>query len=281
MNKQLLITVFVVLALVAFIGIKVFKKSDLSPKNQVTQVEEKVYWTCPMHPQINQNHPGECPICHMKLVKVSDKKKSQTTNEKGEQRNEVHASQHQLELIGIGRQEVEKMSLHGVIPVSGRILNSSSVAFQIYESDLKYVRPGLTFQGEDSFSQNEVSGVVSSVDSIVDPTSRTVRVIGSIRKAPARLLAESSFSGTLSVELKDRVAIPESSVLHTGSNDLVYIFSESNKLTPKPVQLGMKAEGFYEVLEGLQPGDVISSGPNFLIDSEAKIRGAGSGQAHH
>ena len=24
-------------------------------------------WTCPMHPQIRQDHPGNCPICGMAL----------------------------------------------------------------------------------------------------------------------------------------------------------------------------------------------------------------------
>src|SRR5215470_14810764 len=27
-------------------------------------------WQCPMHPSITQDHPGECPICGMKLVPV-------------------------------------------------------------------------------------------------------------------------------------------------------------------------------------------------------------------
>src|SRR5512138_2504035 len=27
-------------------------------------------WTCPMHPSVVQDHPGDCPICGMKLVKV-------------------------------------------------------------------------------------------------------------------------------------------------------------------------------------------------------------------
>jgi Cu(I)/Ag(I) efflux system membrane fusion protein len=31
--------------------------------------EEKAEYTCGMHPQIVQDHPGECPICHMTLVK--------------------------------------------------------------------------------------------------------------------------------------------------------------------------------------------------------------------
>jgi len=35
------------------------------------QGEAKERWTCPMHPSIVQDHPGDCPICGMKLVKVS------------------------------------------------------------------------------------------------------------------------------------------------------------------------------------------------------------------
>lgn len=29
-------------------------------------------WYCPMHPHVVQDHPGECPICHMSLVKRGD-----------------------------------------------------------------------------------------------------------------------------------------------------------------------------------------------------------------
>lgn len=30
--------------------------------------EKKQLWTCGMHPQVIQDHPGDCPICHMKLT---------------------------------------------------------------------------------------------------------------------------------------------------------------------------------------------------------------------
>ena len=33
--------------------------------------EAKEQWQCPMHPSIVQDHPGNCPICGMKLVKVA------------------------------------------------------------------------------------------------------------------------------------------------------------------------------------------------------------------
>src|SRR5262252_7795281 len=31
---------------------------------------EKMLYTCSMHPQVVQDHPGNCPICGMKLVPV-------------------------------------------------------------------------------------------------------------------------------------------------------------------------------------------------------------------
>jgi Cu(I)/Ag(I) efflux system membrane fusion protein len=34
-------------------------------------VPVKEQWQCPMHPSIVQDHPGDCPICGMKLVKVA------------------------------------------------------------------------------------------------------------------------------------------------------------------------------------------------------------------
>ncbi len=36
-----------------------------------TTAAAKEQWQCPMHPSIVQDHPGDCPICGMKLVKVA------------------------------------------------------------------------------------------------------------------------------------------------------------------------------------------------------------------
>jgi Cu(I)/Ag(I) efflux system membrane fusion protein len=36
----------------------------------VAQAQSKAYYTCSMHPQVHEEHPGNCPICSMKLIKV-------------------------------------------------------------------------------------------------------------------------------------------------------------------------------------------------------------------
>ncbi|HEU4575955.1 MAG TPA: efflux RND transporter periplasmic adaptor subunit [Chitinophagaceae bacterium] len=39
-----------------------------SCKNKKTTVNKDEYYTCSMHPQVMQDKPGNCPICHMELI---------------------------------------------------------------------------------------------------------------------------------------------------------------------------------------------------------------------
>ena len=46
-----------------------------------SKVSESGYWTCPMHPEVHQAQPGNCPICGMTLVfKKSDKDAGKSKN---------------------------------------------------------------------------------------------------------------------------------------------------------------------------------------------------------
>ncbi|MFO0833752.1 MAG: efflux RND transporter periplasmic adaptor subunit [Phycisphaerales bacterium] len=42
--------------------------SDASTAASGRPAVQKQLWTCGMHPQVIQDHPGDCPICHMKLT---------------------------------------------------------------------------------------------------------------------------------------------------------------------------------------------------------------------
>ena len=46
--------------------------------------EEGAIYQCPMHPQIVQDHPGKCPICHMDLQKVAKEPSMPVAKGKGE-----------------------------------------------------------------------------------------------------------------------------------------------------------------------------------------------------
>lgn len=70
-NKILLISVSLVVGLA--VGWVLFHNDGKNTEHEQhdEQTEETVY-TCAMHPQIRQNEPGNCPICGMELIPVSE-----------------------------------------------------------------------------------------------------------------------------------------------------------------------------------------------------------------
>ncbi len=281
-RKLWLTSIAVVIAFSYWIGMRLSKKEQAKSQVTAQQIETLSYWTCPMHPQIHSDKAGECPICHMKLVQINGVEAHSTQLKEDEQRSVVVASPYQRQLLGIQKVQAEKMDLTARISISGHLTSATSIAFQLYEGDLRYIRPGLNFRGESSFApETEILGQITSIDSIVDPTSRTIRVVGQIKKGPHGLISETTFRGEIEIQLKGVIAIPESSVLHTGSGSLVYVVHDDGTMMAHKVKLGQKAESYYEVVDGLTAGQMISSGPNFLIDSEAKIRGSSGGASGH
>jgi hypothetical protein len=51
------------------------KTTESAPKKQMYQ--------CPMHPQVMQDHPGDCPICGMKLVPIEGTGETKAPGDKG------------------------------------------------------------------------------------------------------------------------------------------------------------------------------------------------------
>jgi multidrug efflux pump subunit AcrA (membrane-fusion protein) len=232
---------------------------------------ENGYWTCTMHPQVHKVEPGKCPICGMPLVHVDKKAHLEP---KSQESNGVEPTDAQLKNTNISKFTVHKKDFVITLSLSGRVVSPREIAFQVYESDLSIVKRGVEISGVTSTDPEKVlKGKISGIDNLVDPTSRTVRANALLNTAISNFVAETSFYGQVQNSLKNQVAVPEEAVLHAGKRDLVYIFTQDGKLEPREVKLGLKSKGEYQILSGLNEGDVISAGANFLIDSEAKIRG--------
>ena len=69
-------------------------------KTDHSEHQENSYYTCSMHPQIKEDKPGKCPICHMDLNKI--------TNADKEASNEISLSDEQIKLGNITTQKISE-----------------------------------------------------------------------------------------------------------------------------------------------------------------------------
>lgn len=97
-----------------------------SAKNEHKEDADIAYYTCPMHPQIHQDHPGNCPICGMTLVPVQ-KNPPQPLYEKGG-KGGILISPARQQLIGLKTQKVQIKPLNRDIRTTGRVAFDPALA---------------------------------------------------------------------------------------------------------------------------------------------------------
>jgi len=81
------------------------------------------------------------------------------------------------------------------------------------------------------------------------------------------------------------VSVPKSAVIATGERTVVYVDKGEAGYVATNVVVGPEAwavedgvrKRFYPILKGLQPGEVVVTNGNFLLDSQSQITGAAAG----
>ena len=102
----------------------VFLGCNTKSKNEVKDNEHQIFYTCSMDPQIKEDKPGKCPICHMELTPI---KHSDT------EVNEIALSEQQIQLGNITTQTVsevnssEEQSYTGILTINQEKIKTISV----------------------------------------------------------------------------------------------------------------------------------------------------------
>ena len=149
------------------------------------------------------------------------------------------------------------------------------VEVDIYENEIPLVKVGdeatMTLQ---SFPGEEFHGKVTFMPPHLDMKTRTAKARLEFPNPDLKLLPEMYADVSIDIPLGEKLTIPESAVLRTGKQNIVFVDKGGGTMEIRKVALGQKAGGYYEVLRGLSAGERVVSRANFLIDSESKIQAA-------
>lgn len=175
---------------------------------------------------------------------------------------------------------VQKMAILGMRVMPGEKLfdiadlSTLWVIADIYEYELRMVAVG----DQAAITLRYLPGHVfhATVDFIYPTLSadtRTAKVRFSIPNPGGKLKPKMYTDVEVKIDLGERVSIPANAVIDTGLRKIVYVEQGQGSFVPREVVTGLKGEDWIEVVQGIQAGERVAASANFLIDSEAKLRG--------
>jgi multidrug efflux pump subunit AcrA (membrane-fusion protein) len=146
------------------------------------------------------------------------------------------------------------------------------VEADVYEADLASVSVGQPAQVDLDYRPGQsYEGRVGYVYPTIDPKTRTGRLRIVLANRDLDLRPGMYANVSLSKDLGTRVQVPAVAVVYTGPRRIVFVDLGDGRFRPQEVQLGVEADGMYEVLSGLEPGNVVATSGVFLIAAEARI----------
>ncbi|NQD94618.1 efflux RND transporter periplasmic adaptor subunit, partial [Pseudomonas sp. CrR25] len=154
-------------------------------------------------------------------------------------------------------------------------LRSVWLEVAVPEAEASGVRPGQAVEAHlPAFPGDVLAGKVAAILPQANLDSRTLRLRIELDNPDGRLRPGLTAQVRLQrPALQNALLIPGEAVLRTGQRTLVMLAEEQGRFRPVEVRLGQETADRVEVLHGLQEGQQVVASGQFLLDSEASLRG--------
>lgn len=154
------------------------------------------------------------------------------------------------------------------------------VVASLYGDDVAGVRLGapatLSIAGETA----GVPAEVAFLPPTIQESTRTLEVRFNVDNAAGTIRPGAFATVELHLDLGRSLAVPEAAVILAGPQAIAFAV-EGDRIEPRSVQLGPLVDGYYGLQSGLEAGESVAIGAQFLIDSESRLRAtSGQGPSH-
>ncbi len=184
----------------------------------------------------------------------------------------------------IGGVITELMVREGMTVMAGATLfriNGLSTVWanaEVPESQAALLRPGTKVQATSPATPGVTfSGKVQAILPEVSTTTRTLKARLELANRGGRLVPGMFVQMTFSNLNADRsLVVPTEAVIQTGQRTVILLAEENGRFRPVDVEIGIESDGRTEIRRGLKAGQRVVVSSQFLIDSEATLKGVES-----
>lgn len=176
---------------------------------------------------------------------------------------------------------VEKNVIEGEAVKAGQTLfriaglDTVWIDAEVYESELPLVEVGQSAEVTFPYLPGKsFRGQVDYIYPYLEGATRTGRVRITLANPGLELKPEMYANVILASQRGERLMVPEEAVIYAGPRRLVFVDLGEGRLQPREVEVGLKAGDAYEILSGLEPGEIVVTSGNFLIAAESRLKSA-------
>jgi membrane fusion protein, copper/silver efflux system len=222
---------------------------------------------------------------------------------------QITSAEDNLRALGMGDQQIQeiartrKRSQDIVIlsPVSGLVLSRNIypglrfergtelyrlvdlsrvwILADLFQNEAHHFRPGVTARVAIPHQKISLPARVTDVPPQFDPATRTLKVRLEAANPGLVLRPDMFVDVELPVRLEAAVAVPADAVLDSGLRKTVFVDRGGGSFEPRQVETGWRMGDRVQVTRGLQPGERVVASGAFLLDSEARMKGAAAAKA--
>lgn len=120
-----------------------------------------------------------------------------------------------------------------------------------------------------------LSGRIELIEPELNIANRNARVRVLLANPDGRLKPGMLAQAVIQAEVAETLLVPASAVLFTGKQSLLYVQPDAAepRYEPRQVELGLRLGEEYQLLSGVQAGELVVTQGAFRLDSELQIRG--------
>ncbi len=163
-------------------------------------------------------------------------------------------------------------------------LSTVWIMADIYQYELPWVKLGQLVDIELSYlAGKSFKGTITYVYPYLNDETKTAKVRVEVPNTlnielKPDMFATVKIASTVSI---DAVVVPDQAIIRSGERTIAVIALGGGYFDTRDVKLGVMADGYDQVLEGIEAGEKIVTSSQFLIDSESNLKAAVSQMSGH